>query len=134
MALPSLYYMPKSEKIEFLFNLDNLNQLFILIVDHGKFYAIIITNQAFIFGRMVLLHSAVILREFHGFLYITCALFIYLILTPIYVHKENKRKLLFVFILIVLSYLYLDYEDIDPVIYTLFLIPVSLSLGKCLMA
>ncbi|UJF35419.1 ATP-binding protein [Paenibacillus hexagrammi] len=57
------------------------------------------------------------------------ALLIYLVLTPIYVYKERKRKILFVFILFVLTYFYLGYEDIEPVEYTLHLIPVSLTLA-----
>jgi two-component system sporulation sensor kinase B len=73
--------------------------------------------------------QSVISHELHGLLYIMSALLIYLILTPIYIYKENKRKLLFVIILLALTYFYLGYEELDPITYTLHLTPVSLSLA-----
>lgn len=79
--------------------------------------------------RMVRLLDSVISHELHGLLYIMSALLIYLILTPTYIYKEHKRKVLFVIILSVLTYLYLGYEDLDPIVYTLHLAPVSLSLA-----
>ncbi|MEW9697632.1 ATP-binding protein [Paenibacillus sp. SI8] len=75
-----------------------------------------------------MLHS-VISHELHGLLYIMSALLIYLVLTPFFLYKDKKRKVLFAFILIIVSYFYLEYEDIDPFVFSLQLAPVCLVLA-----
>ncbi|ANE49038.1 hypothetical protein SY83_19135 [Paenibacillus swuensis] len=55
------------------------------------------------------------------------AALLYLVITPTRLYTGNRRKMLFVAILTVLSYFYLFYEHIDPDIYILHLIPVSLG-------
>jgi two-component system, sporulation sensor kinase B len=75
-----------------------------------------------------LLHS-VVSQEFHGLVYIMCALLFYLVLTPIFVYNDRKRTILFALLLIVLSYFYWEYEDIDPFVFSLQLIPLSLCLA-----
>ncbi|WP_261306094.1 sensor histidine kinase [Paenibacillus andongensis] len=54
------------------------------------------------------------------------AILIHLVLTPIFIYKEYQRKSLFAIILIVLIFLYWKFEDIDPLIYSLHLFPISL--------
>ncbi|WP_173185971.1 sensor histidine kinase [Paenibacillus alginolyticus] len=70
-------------------------------------------------------HS-IISNELHGLFYIMSAILIHLVLTPIFIYKEHQRRLLFALILIVLIFLYWKFEDIDPLIYSLHLFPISL--------
>ncbi|MDF2647023.1 MAG: hypothetical protein K0Q73_2828 [Paenibacillus sp.] len=72
-----------------------------------------------------LLHS-IISNELHGLFYIMSAILIHLVLTPIFIYKEHQRRSLFALILIVLIFLYWKFEDIDPLIYSLHLFPISL--------
>jgi two-component system sporulation sensor kinase B len=79
-------------------------------------------------GWFELLH-AIISQELHGLMYIISFLFIYLILTPMFVYKEHTSTLLFMLILFILTYFYLGYEEINPFLSAVHLIPVALSLA-----
>lgn len=72
-----------------------------------------------------MLHS-IISNELHGLFYLMSFILVHLVLTPIFIYKEQQRKFLFVFILIISIVLYWSYEDIDPLIYSLQLLPVCL--------
>jgi two-component system sporulation sensor kinase B len=73
-----------------------------------------------------LLYS-IISHELHSLFYIMSAILIHLVLTPIFIYKEQQRKFLFALILVVLIVLYWKYEDIDPMIYSLHLFPICLT-------
>ncbi|WP_187274419.1 HAMP domain-containing sensor histidine kinase [Paenibacillus sp. N3.4] len=64
--------------------------------------------------------------ELHGLFYIMSAIFIHLVLTPIFLNNEKQLKYLFAIILIALVFLYWGFEDINPYIYSLHLFPVCL--------
>ncbi|WP_175532067.1 HAMP domain-containing sensor histidine kinase [Paenibacillus sp. yr247] len=55
------------------------------------------------------------------------AILIQLVLSPIFIYKEQQRQFLFALILIVLIVFYWKYEDIDPLIYSLHLFPICLT-------
>ncbi|MCD1257730.1 HAMP domain-containing histidine kinase [Paenibacillus athensensis] len=75
-----------------------------------------------------MLHS-VVYHELQGLLYILSAMLMYLILTPVLVQTDAMRKLLFLIILLGLSALYLNEGGHDPLIYTLQLTPISISVA-----
>ncbi|MEQ7049178.1 histidine kinase dimerization/phospho-acceptor domain-containing protein [Paenibacillaceae sp. P-4] len=77
---------------------------------------------------MMLIHS-ILAHEFKGLLYIMSASLMFLIITPKFMFAHYRRKLLFIFILILLTCFYIGYEDIDPLLYGLHLTPVSLALA-----
>ncbi|XEC96410.1 ATP-binding protein [Paenibacillus tarimensis] len=75
-----------------------------------------------------MIHS-IVAHEVQGLLYVFSACLIFLIVTPKVLFENNRRKILFVGILILLTYFYIGYEDIDPFIYMIHLAPVSLALA-----
>ncbi|NOJ69229.1 ATP-binding protein [Paenibacillus sp. B1-35] len=75
-----------------------------------------------------MIHS-ILAHEFKGLLYIMSASLIFLIITPKFMFAHYRRKLLFICILFVLTYFYIAYEDIDPLLYGIHLTPVSLALA-----
>ncbi|WP_232055627.1 ATP-binding protein [Paenibacillus alvei] len=77
---------------------------------------------------MMLIHS-ILAHEFKGLLYIMSASLMFLIITPKFMFAHYRRKLLFIFILFLLTCFYIGYEDIDPLLYGLHLTPVSLALA-----
>lgn len=69
-------------------------------------------------------------HEVTGILYVMSACLFFLIITPRYTFSNNRRKLLFVAILALLSLSYLTLETIDPFIYCVHLIPISIVLAS----
>ncbi|WP_195572104.1 sensor histidine kinase [Paenibacillus sp. 1001270B_150601_E10] len=65
-----------------------------------------------------------------GILYVMSACLCFLIITPRFTYSNNRRKLLFVAILALLSLSYLSLETIDPFIYCIHLIPISIVLAS----
>lgn len=72
-----------------------------------------------------MLHS-IISYELHGLFYLMSAVLIHLVLTPIFVYKEQQRNILFGCLLIIFILLYWHFEEIDPLLYSLHLLPVTL--------
>ncbi|ASS68427.1 MULTISPECIES: ATP-binding protein [unclassified Paenibacillus] len=70
----------------------------------------------------------IIAREFQGLMYYLTACLLFLIITPRVSFIRHGRKILFVLILIVQSYFYLAYEEIDPLVYALHLTPVCVAM------
>ncbi|MDU0201267.1 ATP-binding protein [Paenibacillus sp. MAH-36] len=73
-----------------------------------------------------MLHS-IISHELHGLFYLMSATLIHQVLTPIFIYKEQHRNLLFGILLIILLIFYWNFEDIDPFIYSLHFLPLSLT-------
>lgn len=61
-------------------------------------------------------------------MYYLTACLLFLIITPRVSFIRHGRKILFVLILIVQSYFYLAYEEIDPLVYALHLTPVCVAM------
>ncbi|MBP1961020.1 sensor histidine kinase [Paenibacillus aceris] len=72
-----------------------------------------------------MLHS-IISHELHGLFYLFSATLIHLVLTPIFIYKEQHRNILFGILLVILLIFYWNFEDIDPFIYALHFLPLSL--------
>ncbi|SDS43686.1 two-component system, sporulation sensor kinase B [Paenibacillaceae bacterium GAS479] len=70
----------------------------------------------------------ILAREFQGLMYYLTACLLFLIITPRVSFIRYGRKLLFVAILALTSYFYLAYEEIDPLVYVLHLVPVCVAL------
>lgn len=70
----------------------------------------------------------ILAREFQGLMYYLTACLLFLIITPRVSFIKYGRKLLFVAILALTSYFYLAYEEIDPLVYVLHLVPVCVAL------
>ncbi|NOV03079.1 sensor histidine kinase [Paenibacillus sp. LMG 31457] len=73
-----------------------------------------------------MLHS-IISHELHGLFYLFSAALIHLVLTPIFIYKKHQRNLLFGLLLVILMNVYWHFEEIDPLIYSLHLLPLSLT-------
>lgn len=68
----------------------------------------------------------IIANELHNLFYIMSAALLHLILAPHYIHKEQHLHLFFSLILSVFLFLYWNFADRDPLIYSLQLVPVCL--------
>ncbi|WP_317890822.1 HAMP domain-containing sensor histidine kinase [Paenibacillus arenilitoris] len=73
--------------------------------------------------------QTVLLPVLHGLLYIAAACLIFIVITPRFLFEHNRRKPFFVLILAVLTYFYIGFESIDPLVYALHLTPISLCLA-----
>lgn len=73
--------------------------------------------------------ETLIMNEFHNLLYTLSALLLFLILSPKAESQSRVRQLLFVALLMALSYFYIGYEDVDPYLYGLHLIPIAVMLS-----
>lgn len=73
-----------------------------------------------------MLHS-IISHELHGLFYLMSATLIHQVLAPLLIYKEQQRNLLFGILLIILLIFYWNFEDIDPFIYSLHFLPLSLT-------
>lgn len=73
-----------------------------------------------------MLHS-IISHELHGLFYLMSATLIHQVLTPLFIYKEQQRNLLFGILLVILLIFYWNFEDIDPFIYSLHFLPLSLT-------
>ncbi|MFC4778765.1 ATP-binding protein [Paenibacillus sp. GCM10023252] len=72
----------------------------------------------------------IMVSEFKGLLYIMTACLVFLIVTPRITYAHRGRHILFLIILLILTYFYMSYEEIDPIIYAMHLTPVSLALAS----
>ncbi|WP_223285667.1 hypothetical protein [Paenibacillus sp. PL91] len=70
-----------------------------------------------------------LLPVIHGLLYIIAACLLFIVVSPKFLFENNRRKLLFVFILILLSFIYLGLDQQNPVVYALHLTPISIALA-----
>lgn len=70
----------------------------------------------------------ILAREFQGLMYYLTACLLFLIITPRVSFMRFGRKQLFVGILALMSYFYLGYEEIDPLVYAFHLVPVCVAL------
>jgi two-component system sporulation sensor kinase B len=70
----------------------------------------------------------VITFELHCVLYVMGACLVYLLIAPLYMNTNIKRKLFFVYIMIVITILYVLYEKIDPTLFLYHSIPSILVL------
>lgn len=68
----------------------------------------------------------IIANELHNLFYIMSAALLHLILVPHFIHKEKHLNLIFSLILGSFLLLYWNFADIDPLIYSLQLVPVCL--------
>lgn len=73
-----------------------------------------------------MLHS-IVSHELHGLFYLMSATLIHQVLAPLFIYKEQQRNLLFGILLTILLICYWNYEDIDPFIYSLHFLPLSLT-------
>jgi two-component system sporulation sensor kinase B len=70
-----------------------------------------------------------LLPVIHGLLYIIAACLLFLVVSPKFLFQSNRRMLFFVIILIVLSFIYLGFDQQTPVVYALHLTPLSIALA-----
>lgn len=59
-----------------------------------------------------------------------CLNHLFLIFTPRFMFGYYPRKFLFIFILFALTYIYIEYESINPLLYGLHLAPITLTLAS----
>ncbi|MDG0875015.1 hypothetical protein L5D93_22365 [Paenibacillus thiaminolyticus] len=78
--------------------------------------------------RLTLIDS-ILSQEFKGLLYIMSACLMFLLITPQFMFANYRRKMLFIGILLVLTYFYIRYEKIHPFVYGIHLTPISLTLA-----
>ncbi|MEK3883056.1 ATP-binding protein [Paenibacillus sp. PL2-23] len=70
--------------------------------------------------------AVLIMNEWHNLLYFLSALLLFLILSPKSSERSRTRKALYIGLLLLLSLFYIGYEDVDPFLYTLNLIPLAI--------
>ncbi len=73
--------------------------------------------------------QSVLLPVIHGLLYIIAACFIFIAIKPKFMFEQNRRRILFIVILMIFSIIYLVFESIDPVVYALHLTPLAITLA-----
>ncbi|UHA72795.1 HAMP domain-containing histidine kinase [Paenibacillus sp. 481] len=73
--------------------------------------------------------QSIIAHEIKDLFYIMSACLMFLIITPKFMYNHNRRKILFVLILIVLTFCYIGYEEINPFVYAVYTTPVCLALA-----
>lgn len=73
--------------------------------------------------------DSILSQEFKGLLYIMSACLMFLLITPQFMFANYRRKMLFIGILLVLTYFYIRYEKIHPFVYGIHLTPISLTLA-----
>jgi two-component system sporulation sensor kinase B len=71
---------------------------------------------------MVVLKN-IITFELHCVLYVMCACLVYLLIAPLYMNTNMKRKLFFIYIMIVITILYILFEKIDSTLFIYHSIP-----------
>jgi two-component system sporulation sensor kinase B len=74
--------------------------------------------------------QSVLLPVIHGLLYMIAACLLFLVINPKFMFDGQRRKLLFLAILTLLSFVYLGYEEHNPMVYALHLIPISIALAS----
>jgi two-component system sporulation sensor kinase B len=65
----------------------------------------------------------IITFELHCVLYVMCACLVYLLIAPLFMNTNIKRKMLFVYIMIVITTLYILFEKIDSTLFVYHSIP-----------
>ena len=65
----------------------------------------------------------IITFELHCVLYVMGACLVYLLIAPLFMHTDIKRKLFFVYIMIVITFLYITFEKIDSTLFIYHSIP-----------
>lgn len=75
------------------------------------------------------MNADILAHEFQGLLYIMTASLLFLLVTPVLPFAGTGRKLLFLGVLLALGAAYFGFEDIDPFIYGVHIIPVCMALA-----